>query len=90
MCIWHITSIRDIQATCLTIHGNEPIEIIILIIKSDKYIIELIGSVGSTQDPTTPFIAVIGILVVIIVVLITIIAVGVVILRYTLNKWMYI
>lgn len=72
---------------CLTIYGNEPIYIIILIIKSDKYkyIIELIGSVGSTQDPTAPFIAVIGILAVIIVVLITIIAVGVVILRYTVT-----
>lgn len=87
MCIRHITSIGDPQATCLTIYGNEPIYIIILIIKSDKYIIELLGSVGLTQDSNTPFIAVIGILVVIIVVLITIIAVGVVILRYTPNKW---
>lgn len=70
---------------CLTIYGNEPTYIKIEIITLDKYINELLGSVGSTQDPTTPFIAVIGILVVIVVVLITIIAVGVVILRYTVT-----
>lgn len=90
MCIWYIILIGDFQVMCLIIYGNEFIEIIILIIKLDKYIIELMGLVGLIQDFIMLFIVVIGIFVVIIVVLIIIIVVGVVILRYIFNKWMYI
>lgn len=75
---------------CLIIYGNEFIYIIILNIKLDKYIIELIGLVGLIQDFNMLYVVVIGIFVVIIVVLIIIIVVGVVILRYIFNKWMFI